>query len=335
MQADCEYPPGDVVIPEVESMAIRNEDWTAIHKAIADAIEALAHSLRPHGWRRLTHWLREWGLAGTAIAIPVTLLSISIAVGIFAAYGIRDNTQFRTRTEDRLKHMESSLEDLDSNFKAIRLKQLSDSPRNPKSIASAKEIINQAIAGKVPISPEVVESAGVPFVEAGAKTPTAWDAALSFLTYRSVLNVSFAPSLLPSRPAPSNCYTSGRTHILTSPSETSDEAAKSQTISAIGGTVSGDDAARLEEISNPTKEDCGAQFILYEMPRRDNTFVLDGLHLKNVIVRNTRVAYHGGPVSLQNVYFVNCTFDFPSVPQTRNLASTILAAPNITFNQTA
>ena len=112
------------------------------------------------------------------------------------------------------------LRDLDTNFKAIHLKQLSDSPKNLQGIAAAKEIINQAIAVKLPFSPEGLESAGASFVEAGAKTPNVWDAALSFLTYRSMLSVSFAPPKVDPQPVPKQLQNVRNTHILAAKGET-------------------------------------------------------------------------------------------------------------------
>jgi len=40
----------------------------------------------------------------------------------------------------------------------------------------------------------------------------------------------------------------------------------------------------------------------------DGTLNLDGLVLKRVIVANSEVVYNGGPLQLEGVYFVNCTF---------------------------
>jgi hypothetical protein len=36
--------------------------------------------------------------------------------------------------------------------------------------------------------------------------------------------------------------------------------------------------------------------------------VLDDMHLKNVVIRNAFVVYNGGKLELENVYFINCTF---------------------------
>jgi hypothetical protein len=44
-------------------------------------------------------------------------------------------------------------------------------------------------------------------------------------------------------------------------------------------------------------------------------FVLDGFYLENDVFENAIIIYKGGPVVLQNVRFVNCTFDVRKSPQ--------------------
>jgi hypothetical protein len=48
-------------------------------------------------------------------------------------------------------------------------------------------------------------------------------------------------------------------------------------------------------------------------------FVLDGFYLDNVVFENANIIYHGGPVILQNVRFVNCTFDVRRSSQSEKL----------------
>ena len=48
-------------------------------------------------------------------------------------------------------------------------------------------------------------------------------------------------------------------------------------------------------------------------------FVLDGFYLENVVFENANIIYNGGPVILQNVRFVNCTFDVRRSSQSEKL----------------
>jgi hypothetical protein len=67
------------------------------------------------------------------------------------------------------------------------------------------------------------------------------------------------------------------------------------------------------------------------MLRPDNALLLGGLYAKNVIVKNSKVVYHGGPLKLDNVYFVNCTFEiFHQTPGLTLLKP--LRTPSVTFD---
>jgi hypothetical protein len=50
---------------------------------------------------------------------------------------------------------------------------------------------------------------------------------------------------------------------------------------------------------------------------------LDGIHWRNVTFIETRLRYEDGPVDLQNVRFIHCTFGFPSDARAATLAKTI------------
>jgi hypothetical protein len=122
-------------------MARRNDQKDFIRDEITEQLALVVDSFRPHGWKRLTYWLREWGLAGAAIAVPVTLLAICVAVGVFAAYGIKENTQFRTRTEDTLTGIEGRLGGVENSLKLLQaqlaVSRFSSVP--PKELKSHRE----------------------------------------------------------------------------------------------------------------------------------------------------------------------------------------------------
>ena len=61
---------------------------------------------------------------------------------------------------------------------------------------------------------------------------------------------------------------------------------------------------------------------------------LDNLHLKNVIFRNTTIRYTGAPLRLENVSFVNCTFDVQYTPNAIALADSLLKNSAVEFSAT-
>jgi hypothetical protein len=56
-------------------------------------------------------------------------------------------------------------------------------------------------------------------------------------------------------------------------------------------------------------------------------FVLDGFYLDNVVFENTNIIYHGAPVILKNVRFVNCTFEVRRTPQSEKLLEAATKEP--------
>lgn len=173
-----------------EDMALRIEDKEWINGRIDDAIR----SLLPRGWRRIAHWLREWGLAGTVVMAFLALLGSLIAVSIFAANGITKNAEFRTHTEDRLTRIEEDVKSIHIALDALRLTQLSLNPANPQNAQQAKSLLADAQAKHVKLDTSVIEDSGKRFIDA-AQNPASWSAANQFVSYRSFLNKDFQPNL--------------------------------------------------------------------------------------------------------------------------------------------
>ena len=57
---------------------------------------------------------------------------------------------------------------------------------------------------------------------------------------------------------------------------------------------------------------------------------LDGGYWRNFVFENVTISYHGGPMALENVLFINCTFQMNEAPQTDKLGNTLLADNRIT-----
>jgi hypothetical protein len=89
--------------------------------------------------------------------------------------------------------------------------------------------------------------------------------------------------------------------------------------------------------TNTNSHGSGFGFIVIE--GGNEAIDLDGMYMKNVIVRNARIIYNGAPVRLENVYFVNCTFRFPLDRQiqgpVRKLSDAILQATAVNYSTVA
>ena len=71
----------------------------------------------------------------------------------------------------------------------------------------------------------------------------------------------------------------------------------------------------------------GKEIILVE----GGAITLDGIVAKHVVFLNVAVYYHGSPVELSDVIFVECNFIFTNVQPARDLAHAMLAAATINF----
>ena len=57
---------------------------------------------------------------------------------------------------------------------------------------------------------------------------------------------------------------------------------------------------------------------------RDGKQKLDGAFWKDVVFENMQIEYDGGPMALQNVRFIGCTFRMKYTPRADKLADLIL-----------
>lgn len=196
MQSLIEFP---FSVSGQEDMALRNEQRDFIRDEIKVQLSLAADVFKPHGFRRVTHFLWEWGLAGAAITVPLTLLAICVAVGIFAVSGIKENTQFRTHTEDKLATIEGEV-------KAIRRDLATQSLINhaflplPDFKATLPEVgfaIAAAKQQEVKVAPKVINNLQQKLIASGERDPGFWPTTAQFISYRSSLT---APALKPNLP---------------------------------------------------------------------------------------------------------------------------------------
>jgi hypothetical protein len=212
-----------------------------------------------------------------------------------------------------------------SSYDALRLKQNST---NPSTVKDTVTILETAQKTGLKISEDVIREEGTKFVHAGEKNPEAWQAVSAFLNYRSYLNVNFTPPIGQTTPVAQSGYLiqiapkigQNRTGIVRHEGQ----------IFAAAGNAPPDKAALLETLQTFNVARSGPALLIVEVQEND-AMVLDGAYIRNVIIRNTPVRYSGGPLVLDNVYFVNCSFEFVPETNTRQLADVILTSAATTF----
>jgi len=203
----------------------------------------------------------------------------------------------------------------------------------PSSVVSAHvpTILEGARDHDVTVSPSVLQRTGRKFIEASVGKPTAWLAAAAILDYRSFLNEQLgqAPGIANAKePDPDWPYIF-TLNTKPTPGQSYAWVARVKT----QGIASKENSARLESLSSPQVWASGVRHIVIE--GKTDTIALDGEYWKDVIVKDAKVEYDGGPLKLENVYFVNCEFIVPPTPGGRAFAGAVLegGATNFQFGK--
>jgi hypothetical protein len=230
-------------------------------------------------------------------------------------------------TADKLDTLGQRVAKIEGKLDVLKIQSLATQPQKGGNAKKTSEILSTAKKEGTKLDPELVIDAGKQFISAGVSSsnPDIWNAALAFLDYRSFLNSSLAPatdkfSPVGKDPLPWKFF------VNVKPRD------KFQFTLTTGARVPAERAAVLEAIGSPLNaaEKVGHEFLLIAGP--STTWSLDGLRMKNIIFKDTKIIYEGGQVEMENVYFVNCTFEISRRLNGQKFASSVLAsAPATTF----
>lgn len=200
------------------------------------------------------------------------------------------------------------------------------------SLKQADELLQIAKAENIKLNPALFAAYGKNLASLTNELPlsaTAWQTLTTMTDYRSFLNADFVPSL--GQLTPATGKSNYRSAVTIIPNPQHPEWHIPFGVFFAGGYAAADKSARLESLSKPQPE--GSEFAFFVVEGGMDTILLDGAYMRNVIIRHSDVAYNGGPVVLENVYFVNCTFKqhFQMTPSGRDLGAKLLAAAAVTF----
>jgi hypothetical protein len=218
-----------------------------------------------------------------------------------------------------IKEIKGKLEVLDPMIRELMLKRIGeigklDSRRMGERVPELKQLATLAKKEGVSIPPTLVKNVATKLAAIGSAD--AWTAALDFATYKSFLNAANSIRLtqlkgqLPSQDL-YTVYLSVPPPGMTPP-----------VFSVVGG-VPKEQAATFSIIGAPdlnAKNLLGNDWIILD----GNGIVLDKLKLKKVIFRNVYISYSGGPLEMEDVYFLNCTFGVSQHPNGELLLTKVL-----------
>jgi hypothetical protein len=207
-----------------------------------------------------------------------------------------------------------------------RLEQSATNPDDPRNINAAKQVLAYATAANVRLPRKTVEDTGKTFMEAAQHDSGVWKGALAFVDYRSFLNAQMAPS----------------TPDLVSGNNPEFMVEINAVLNAPGArllTAYPKNSEMLPGSQSALFLEIGLEGKVVRAPKElvvDGTgsnIFLDGFHLRNVTVRGAKITYKGGPLILENVYFLNCTFDVQRTPQGQQFADAMLTHVPVSFSR--
>lgn len=250
---------------------------------------------------------------------------ISIAATIFVGVLIWYGTELFSM-QGRISSIETSIVTINKSLDELRLVETASSPTTPSSASEATKILTHAQEKQIKFSPAVVESTGLRFIDAGQISSDAWKTAQEYLGYRSFLNAGYQPTFGDITPSQNSTY-----HFSLNMKPSKPDHTLFATVYNAGPKASGKDDARLESLSAGIQTTgSGAKWLIVDLKSAD-PMILDDEYMRNVIVRNGRVEYDGGPLLLINVYFVNCKFNFVLKPRAVDLSKVMLASAAVNF----
>jgi hypothetical protein len=315
-------------------MALGKPDREWLKTEVATAVDAAIRALKPTGWKRVFHWLREWGMVPLVIGTLLTL---------FLTFVNRraDDARFQQKTEDRLGHTEGRLTEIaksqqhaedrlveiekslarltalveaskpgfGNRLPTLLKESLRDAGNESGStlpLETARLLSDQAKERKPPGDPHEIGSIGQGFVRLASTNQnenSAIPVVSALMAYRS--------SLLP-EPAPIIAFMTAHAamDILKDFVSIHPIVAAPQILGVLRlDRPSGRprnptfaDIRRIESSPFPGAAIYSALVVDgYELD-------LDGLWVQNVLFRNCTIIYDGSPVVLSNVFFRRCNF---------------------------
>ncbi len=218
-------------------------------------------------------------------------------------------------------------------------------PQLKAALESVASIAKKAKDGGVEADAAAVGNIGAEVIRIGDTSnpdvaSVAWEATTQLLNYRSFLNTKAIPDIsgaIPVTQSPVPFTLSLNVHAVPPypgyPSPIVPVNLQTQYIGPIGPVETSAVVEPLQVASTDRKSQQGPKY--YVIEGKGVEFVLDGYRMRNVIFKNATVSYDGGPVAIQNVYLVNCTFKFKPVPAWKRFSEVLFAKSSIDFYKSA
>jgi hypothetical protein len=289
--------------------------------------EMLVFPLKRQGVQKAMTWAQNWDRVRTHGAPVLTVLAIFGVLFGCIRYVIKSEVADTKTDVGTLKGSVASLQDsvgktndrIDTLLaKALeRAFPLPDASKDKisGSLDKMNGLLQFAKDQNVRLNPQLLAAYAQQVSEVSSEprvSGVAWNTLGNLLDYRSSLNATESPAAREDFiPAASNRWE------LTARAFIKARGAGSITLTYPNRLVPPDQSFIYEPIGSvPTVTKEGHPFVRITAKGK-SVLILDGLRLRNAIFEGVRIEYDGGPLIMENTYFVNCTFEVkpPSDPK--------------------
>lgn len=209
------------------------------------------------------------------------------------------------------------------------LRHAESSPERQKiALQVTAEVLHRALAEELLTDPLVITDVGNAIASIQAndpnEAPTALAALEELISYRSVQNVGLSP--IASQPV------ADKTNWTISVGPDADHLEK-ENVRLIAPLVPADVAARYEILGEQRNAEnkIGPSLLIISGIRNPIHLTLDGKWIRHVVLQDAVVTYKGGPLILDDVYFVHCVFRLHNSASTLGFVRATLSAPGVSF----
>lgn len=311
-------------------MALGNTTKDFIRDEIEAQLALAIDKFSPHGARRLTHFIREWGLAGTVVMAFLALLAFGAGAVYQATARVEKQTAFQTRTESRLDNIEKILRNIQGQLATQSVINHASLPLPDfkATLPDLSSAIDAAKQQKIKVPAQVMGDLQQK-LRASTDAPDFWSTAAQFISYRSQDAVRDFESL--ARPDLPNCTDHDPTPMDLIVKGDVEKNGRANDILMLPDTSS--ETGKGNQLVTARYEDC--RFIL-DSPEESAKvpFLRDGRSVA-LTFKHCQIVYRGGPIRLltpnprptalssrgetrsdvyvfvgQRVHFENCLFLF-------------------------
>jgi hypothetical protein len=185
-------------------MKLRDEDKRWLTGEIADqskkAVDALVNSLRPHGWRKAAFLLRELGPIAAIIGIVVALLGITLSAVYYSVANVKEETKFRTTTEQALNGIRGEITAIRGDLAKISISAHAALPLKEfeTTLPDLASTVTTLRLQDLKVSPKVIEDLGHKLASTETNVPGYWPASSALVSYKSQISTTDFANLMQS-----------------------------------------------------------------------------------------------------------------------------------------